>query len=76
MAKDFAWKYIDEKFVSVFIKIKFRTFMFSAYPYYLSSPFHINYQLKMLTSNQLQLRDIIYNTSSLTYFIEVKKYQY
>ena len=47
-------------------------FLFSAYPAYLLSPYHVNYQLKMLTSDQLQLHNILYNNSSLSYFIEVR----
>ena len=43
---------------------------FSAYPAYLTNAYHINYQLKLLTSNQLQLHDILYNNPSLTYFME------
>jgi hypothetical protein len=47
--------------------------LFSAYPAYLLNAYHVNYQLKMLTSNQLQLHDILYNNSSLAYFIEVRE---
>lgn len=42
----------------------------NGYPSYLSSPYHVNYQLKLLTSDQLQLHDILYNNPSLTYFLE------
>jgi len=45
----------------------------SAYPDYLQSNYHINYQIKILTSNQLQLHDILYHNSSLSYFIKVRK---
>ncbi len=45
----------------------------SAYPGYLQSTYHINYQLEILTSNQLQLHDILYHTSSLSYFTMVRK---
>jgi hypothetical protein len=48
-------------------------FLFSAYPAYLLSAYHVNYQLKMLTSNELQLHDILYNSSSLSYFLEVRR---
>jgi hypothetical protein len=51
--------------------MNFSIFFVSAYPAYLLNPYHVNYQLKMLTSNQLQLHDILYNDSSLSYFIEV-----
>ncbi|CAF3042960.1 unnamed protein product [Rotaria sp. Silwood2] len=54
MAREYAWRLIEE----------------NAYPTYLLSAFHINYQIKMLTSHQLQLHDIIYNSSSLKYFME------
>ncbi|CAF1101262.1 unnamed protein product [Rotaria sordida] len=54
MAREYVWKLIEE----------------NAYPAYLLSAFHTNYQLKMLTSHQLQLHDIIYNISSLSYFME------
>lgn len=44
---------------------------FSVYPNYLASPYHINYQLKLLTSDHLQLHDILFHQSSLSYFMEV-----
>ncbi|CAF0993133.1 unnamed protein product [Adineta steineri] len=53
-AREYAWSLIEQ----------------DAYPGYLSSAYHVNYQLKMLTSNELQLHDILYNNSSLAYFIE------
>ncbi|CAF3550726.1 unnamed protein product [Rotaria socialis] len=54
MAREQTWKSIEE----------------NAYPDYLSCPYHVNYQLKMLTSNQLQLHDIFHHSSSLSYFME------
>ena len=49
------------------------SFYFSTYPAYLLSAYHVNYQLKMLTSDQLQLHDILYDSSSLSYFMEVRR---
>lgn len=45
----------------------------SAYPAYLTSPYHVNYQLKIITSNELQLHDILYNNASLSSFLEVSR---
>lgn len=73
LAKEFVWDLIEQKFVEMNrIKNENVVFFFSGYPSYLSSPYHVNYQLKLLTSDQLQLHDILYNNPSLTYFLEVK----
>ncbi|CAF0810289.1 unnamed protein product [Adineta ricciae] len=54
MGREYVWNLIEQ----------------NAYPSYLTSAYHINYQLKMLTCNELQLHDILYNNSSLSYFME------
>ncbi|UJR15575.1 hypothetical protein I4U23_002513 [Adineta vaga] len=54
MAREYAWNLIEQ----------------NAFPAYLASAYHVNYQLKMLTSNELQLHDILYNNSSSSYFME------
>jgi hypothetical protein len=72
MAREHIWEFIEQRFCLITKRtVKMSLFLFSAYPAYLLNAYHVNYQLKMLTSNQLQLHDILYNTSSLAYFIEV-----
>ncbi len=78
MAREYAWNLIEQTFVLIISKLIgwILKSLFSAYPAYLSSAYHVNYQLKMLTSNQLQLHDILYNSSSLSYFIEVRRWNF
>lgn len=54
-----------------FFYLKFFFYLRRAFPSYVSSAYHVNYQLKLLTSNQLQLHDLLYHKSSLSYLIEV-----
>jgi len=54
LSRDFVWQLIENE----------------AFPSYVSSAYHVNYQLKLLTSNQLQLHDLLYHKSSLSYLIE------
>lgn len=74
IAREFAWDFIEQKFVhSSSPSLINSSFSSSAYPSYLSSAYHINYQLKLLTSNQFQLHDILSNSTSMTYFLEVRE---
>ncbi|CAF0779941.1 unnamed protein product [Adineta steineri] len=54
MAREHIWELIEQ----------------NAYPIYLESSFHLNYQLKMLTSNELQLHDFLYHNNSLSYLMK------
>ncbi|CAF0802152.1 unnamed protein product, partial [Didymodactylos carnosus] len=60
MAKDFVWKLIEQ----------------TSYRSYLSSTYHVRYQLKLLTSSDIRLHDILYNDSSLSYFMEFIEQQH
>ena len=74
MAREHILKLIEQKFGHTISTFERKSFIFSsAYPGHLQSIHHVNYQLKILTSNQLQLHGILSHTSSLAYFMEVSK---
>ena len=71
MARDHIWQIIEQKLFILNSHIHAQINLFSSiYPEYLQSSYHINYQLKLLTSHQIELHDIFYDSSLLPYLID------